>query len=116
MIDKFLKENYTDTSGNPAGGIVRGVGLSITWQDGPLGKVGTPDRKEPNGAFVETVLVAVKQRLEYYQNSKFATSENQVAIVSIDAALAALHERTVAREKQGIEGTHAVHTPVAVAV
>lgn len=107
MIDKFESQNNTDADGNPAGGWVGGKGLDITWQDGPLG-VGA-DRKEPNGAFVETVLSAVKQRLEFFQKSKFACDENEAAIGSIQLALGALARRTTKRQDQGIEGTHAVH-------
>ena len=54
--------NDSDDDGNPAGGMVRGVGLFIQWQNGPLGR--GDERREPNGAFVETVIAAAKQRIE----------------------------------------------------
>ena len=38
MLDRFNAENHLDGDGNPAGGSVNGIGLSITWQDGPLGR------------------------------------------------------------------------------
>lgn len=106
MLDKFEADNFNDDNGNPAGGFVNGVGLSITWQEGPLGR--GEDRKEPNGAFVETVIAAAKQRLEYYQDSKFSCEENEQAIFHLTAALNVLNARTQAREQREVEGTHEV--------
>ena len=98
-------ENHLNEDGLPAGGHVRGIGLSIDWQNGPLSVDG--ERKAPNGAFVETVLEAALQRIKHYQELKFACSENADAIVHITAALVALRSRTARREAQGIEGTWA---------
>ena len=100
-------ENTTDINGNPSGGFVAGEGLSIHWQEGALGR-GT-DRKPANGAFVETVLTAAKQRLEFYQEAsggKFACNENALAIDAINVALHWLEVRTEKREERKVEGTH----------
>lgn len=105
MMDKYTAKNATDKDGNPAGGEVRGVGLTIDWQDGPLGR--GEDRKAPNGAFVETVIAAVIQRIEFYNQSKFRSRENSIAITKLEEALLWLNSRTQRREKAGIEGTHA---------
>ena len=107
MLDKFNAVNETDDDENPAGGYVYGTGLDIGWQNGPLGR--GPDRKAPSGAFVETVIAAAKQRIEYYQQAsggKFACEANAFAIEHLDAALNVLHERTVEREARQVEGTH----------
>lgn len=104
MIQEIETSNRNDTLGNPSGGFVTGVGLAIHWQDGPLGR--GEDRLEPNGCFVETVLLAAKQRLEYYQASKFACDENAEAIRYINYALHELNERTLNREARNVEGTH----------
>ncbi len=107
MLGEFDASNTVDDNGNPTGGTVSGVGLEITWQSGPLGRDG--DRKEPNGAFVETVIAAAKQRLEFYQianNGKFECIENATAIIYLDDALRALHARTIKREARAVEGTH----------
>ena len=96
--------NVTDANGNPTGGWVTGVGISINWQRGPLGRDG--DRLEPNGAFVEGVIEAALRRLQFFQGSKFACSENQAAIEHLEAALGALDTRTHRREQEGTEGTH----------
>jgi hypothetical protein len=104
MIDKYTFENSNDENGNPAGGNVRGTGLQIDWQNGPLGR--GEDRKEPNGAFVETVIDAALQRIQYYQNSKFKCRENALAITKLEEALHWLNARTARREHQKVEGTH----------
>lgn len=96
--------NLSDAAGNPAGGCVSGIGIRIDWQDGALGQ--GEDRLEPNGAFVETVIRAAMQRLEFYQKSKFACSENAAAIRSLNHAIELLNTRTARREEAGTEGTH----------
>lgn len=106
-MQEFSATNEVDAHGNPAGGRVMGTGLSVIWQDGPLGR--GRSRKQPNGAFVETVVAAVVQRLEYYQetsNGKFACDENKWAIDNLQEALAHLNRRTNERESRGVEGTH----------
>ena len=105
MLGDFRYENRRDVNSNPTGGYVSGVGLSIHWQDGPLGR--GEDRKEPNGAFVETVIAAAMQRLEFYQDSKFKCDENRQAIYKLNEALEILHSRTQNREQRKVEGTHA---------
>lgn len=105
MMGKYMAKNTVDANGNPTGGEVRGVGLVIDWQDGPLGRGG--DRKEPNGAFCETVIAAVVQRIEFYQQSKFRCRENALAITKLEEALHWLNWRTQRRENAGVEGTHA---------
>ena len=107
MLDKYDAVNTTDENGNPSGGSVLGKGLAINWQTGPLGR--GDDRAQPNGAFVETVIHAAKQRLEFYQtasNGKFACAENEQAIYGLRYALEALAARTSEREARGVEGTH----------
>lgn len=102
----FEAINSLDDDGNPAGGSVRGTGFSIDWQNGPLGRVGTGDRAEPNGAFVEDVIAAALQRIQHYQAGKFSCRENSIAITKIEEALMWLDARTKRRVEQGTEGTH----------
>ncbi len=104
MLSEYRAVNEDDANDNPAGGSVSGCGIMIVWQDGPLGR--GDDRKEPNGAFVETVIDAARQRIEYYQASKFECQENAAAIMHLQAALDCLDSRTSRRESQGTEGTH----------
>jgi hypothetical protein len=104
MKQSFEAVNHLDANGNPVGGSVRAVGLSIDWQNGPLGR--GADRQEPNGAFVETVLAAVLQRIQSYQDGKFRCRENAIAITKIEEALMWLDYRTRDREARQVEGTH----------
>lgn len=104
MLGRFEAVNNLDENGNPAGGYVTGLGLSITWQDGPLNVDG--ERREPNGAFVETVIAAAVQRIEHYNETKFRCRENSLAITHLQEALHWLHHRTADREARGVEGTH----------
>lgn len=106
MPQPYEAINRDDLAGNPTGGWVEAEGLSITWQDGPLGR--GADRAEPNGAFVETVIAAAVQRLEYYNAGKFRCRENSLAITHLEEALHWLNARTAKREAAGVEGTHAV--------
>lgn len=108
MLDKFVAVNDVDASGNPTGGNAVGTGLSIFWQDGPLGRPEDGTRLVPNGAFVETVIAAAKQRIEFYQQSKFACRENAIAITKLDEALMWLNKRTQDRETRKVEGTHKI--------
>lgn len=103
---RFFSENWLDEQGNPAGGVVSGRGFTISWQNGPLGR--GSERREPNGAFVEDVIAAVTQRIEFYQQGRFACDENLAAINQLRVALAALALRTRKRETRAVEGTHEV--------
>ena len=104
MLADYKCGNQQDENGNPTGGSVRGTGLSIDWQDGPLGR--GEDRKEPNGAFVETVIDAARQRIQFYQDSKFKCRENDIALTKLEEALLWLNKRTADRDKRQVEGTH----------
>lgn len=104
MLNNYTAHHWTDENENPAGGCSTGMGFTISWQHGPLGRGST--RVEPNGAFVETIIAAVKDRLKFYQSSKFKCVENVTAIEFLSAALAALDRRTRDRNERGIKGTH----------
>ena len=104
MVQDIVCVNYLDDEGRPAGGAVRGVGLSIDWQNGPLGR--GDERLAPNGAFVETVILAALQRIEHYQAGQFKCRENALAITKLEEALHWLNARTNRRENSGVEGTH----------
>ena len=106
MIQEIVSEHWLDEDGNPAGGVSSAVGLTISWQNGPLGR--GENRRPPNGAFVETVTLATIKRLEFYQASKFACAENAEALVHLNLALHILENRTKNREARQVEGTHAL--------
>jgi len=104
MLSGFFSEQWSDANGNPAGGVTCGKGFTISWQNGPLGR--GEGRKEPNGAFVETIIATAKDRLEFYQKSRFSCEANARAILHLEAALVILNERTKDRESRDVEGTH----------
>jgi hypothetical protein len=103
MEQMMATANFLD-EGKPAGGYVRATGLQIDWQNGPLGR--GDERIRPNGAFVETVIAAAKQRLEHYQETQFKCVENESAILFLEDALKVLNSRTARRAAAGTEGTH----------
>ncbi len=90
-------------NGIPAGGCTYGVGFTISWQNGPLGR--GPERKAPNGAFVEDIIGAVMDRLEYYQASPYASEHNAEALAHLRSAVERLQARTQEREQRAVEGT-----------
>lgn len=101
-------DNQVDVDGNPAGGSVKvtcpfGTCVQIMWQDGPLGRPPQP----ANGAFVEDVIEAARQRLEFYQianGGKFACRENALSITKLEEALHWLEFRRQSREKRKVQG------------
>jgi hypothetical protein len=104
---RISSSHHVDGDGMPAGGRTAGVGIDITWQDGPLGR--GDDRQQPNGAFVEGVIAAAIDRIEFYQDAaggKFRCRENSLAITKLEEALHWLDHRTAAREERQVEGTH----------
>lgn len=109
MQTPITENHWNDANGNPAGGCSYGVGFTISWQNGPLGRqTETTDRKEPNGAFVENIIAAAIGRLEFYQNSRFRCDENARALTYLKSALEECNARTQQREARKVEGTHAV--------
>ena len=100
----FRSEHWNDANDNPAGGATFGTGFAISWQNGPLGR--DEDRKAPNGAFVEDIIAAARDRIEYYEGSRFACKENKEAIHHLTVALEWLNARTANREARAVEGTH----------
>ena len=107
MLQSVESKHETDTQGNPAGGETRAVGINIKWQDGPIPRDadGHP-MQSANGAFVEGVIQAAIDRLQFYQNSKFSCRENSLAITKLQEALHWMQHRTADRESRKVEGTH----------
>jgi len=107
-VQDLICINGNDENGNPTGGIVTGMGINVKWQDGPR----TPDVEgnlaPANGAFVEDVIYTALQRLQWFQDSKFKTRENAIAITNLEQALWALNHRRLGRQLRKVEGKHEV--------
>lgn len=101
-----IEEHWKDAEDNPAGGVSHGIGFTISWQNGPLGR--GENRRPPNGASIEDVLRSVRSRIEFFQDSEFACKENSRAADLIADAIEELCQRTTEREARSVEGTHAV--------
>jgi hypothetical protein len=101
---EFFSEHWVDSLENPAGGVSSGLGFTISWQAGPLGR--GEERRVPNGAFVEKIIFAAIDRLQFYQRSKFRCDENEAAINHLQDALLSMETRTAGREAREVEGTH----------
>ena len=94
-------ENQVGLDGLITGGFVAGIGISIKWQDGAL-----LDGAEPNGAFVQGVIVAAIHRLEAYQATALNCPENIQALQHLNNALMWLELRRGGRKDRGVEGTN----------
>lgn len=121
---KLVAENELDDYGNPTGGTVflskdnnNNVQLAIHWQDGPRDTVSEDSTlesgpihvlMEPNGAFVEDVIWAALQRLEFFNESKYRCRENSLAITKLEEALFILKDRQLSRSERGVEGKNEV--------
>jgi len=111
-------ENLTDDDNNPSGGNVmlhvtkngdtEFPALIVNWQDGPRGTAEDGTLTDPNGAFVEDVLWAALQRLEFFNESKYRDRANSMAITKIEEALQALKNRQLERTYRNVEGKHEV--------
>ena len=89
--------------GVPASGEANGTGFRIVWQPRPLGR--GENRAPAEGAFIEDLMLALLQRLQFYQDSPFACEENADSIALLRASLERQYGRTRRREARGIEGT-----------
>lgn len=72
---------------------------AIQFQEGPM------EEAESNGIFHEDLLHIVKNRLHHFQNSPYASDENDRALQHVSQAILALHDRTKNREARGGKGT-----------
>lgn len=110
--------NVLDENGNPTGGHVilnkqpcyssDDIMMLVNWQDGPRGQEGTDELLPPNGAFVEDVIWAALQRLEFFNEGKYRSRANSMAITHLEQALQALKDRQLERSHRNVEGKHEV--------
>ena len=61
-----------------------------------------------NGVTQEVLLAIVCDRLRSFQKGPFSCRENAIALTKIEEAQHWLQQRTIARMRRGVEGTHTV--------
>lgn len=98
-----INEHWDDEHGNPAGGVSTGIGYTISWQNGPLG------HNPRNGAFIEEVLIALQERLSFFQEGRFPCPENEQALAHLKSASAVMAARKERRTLAGMQGFHTEH-------
>ena len=112
--EKNVRSDFTvDENGNPTGGFSRMFTsdgemeqevLHVRYQNGVVVD------GEQNGAFVEDVIEAARQRLLFFNaNPKFRCRENSLAITKLEEALQWLDWRTRQRDLQGVENSYETH-------
>lgn len=117
--EKLVATNVVDVDNNPTGGDVilydkypamseDNEILKIRWQNGPRGTSVPGVLLPPNGAFVEDVIWAALQRLEFFNEGKYRDRANSIAITKLEEALQALKNRQLERSYRGVEGKHEV--------
>lgn len=74
--------------------------LEILFQNGPINEVGV------NGITQEALLAIVADRLRSLQAGPYTCRENALALTKIEEATHWLQQRTIARMRRGVEGTH----------
>lgn len=75
---------------------------TILFQNGPINEVGV------NGITQEVLLAICADRLRSFQAGPYACRENAIALTKIEEAMHWLQQRTIARMRRGVEGTHTV--------
>lgn len=78
------------------------AGVDIHFQNGPIAEAGV------NGLTHEVLLAIVADRMRCFQSGPFACRENALALTKIEEAMHWLQQRTIARMRRGVEGTHAL--------
>jgi len=76
--------------------------LKVLFQNGPINEVGV------NGVTQEVLLAIVADRLRSFQDGPYKCKENACALTHIEEAMHWLQQRTIARMRRGVEGTHTV--------
>jgi hypothetical protein len=74
--------------------------MTIMFQNGPIAEKGV------NGVTQEALLAIVIDRLRCFQAGPYACRENALALTKCEEALHWLQQRTIARMRRGVEGTH----------
>jgi hypothetical protein len=72
----------------------------INFQNGPVKEAGV------NGLTEESLIAIVLDRLRAFQRGPYSTRENACALTHFEEGLMWLQQRTINRERRGVEGTN----------
>ena len=106
LSGEMIARHIENKDGMITGGDCRGKGLSISWQNGARRRLPSGELEEANGAFVEDVLLAARERLKVFQKSPLQCRENKKALKHIKKSLKSLEKRREKRRGRGVEGTY----------
>jgi hypothetical protein len=84
----------------PMDGVAHHYRVELKFQRGPIKTAGV------NGLTHEALIAVLIDRLEGFQNGKYANAFNQGALDHLRGAQASLKARTAERTARGVEGTH----------
>lgn len=76
--------------------------ILVPFQNGPINEAGI------NGVTHEALLAILIDRMASFQKGPYACRENEYARQNLEQALHWLQQRTLARMRRGVEGTHQV--------
>lgn len=76
-------------------------GTHIDFQDGPIKEVGV------NGLTHEALTAVMIDRFRSFQAGPYSCRENAIVLTHLEEALMWMQQRTRARIRRGVEGTHA---------
>lgn len=109
LANDKLKIEVIDEPGQGGANHVYRIGLDdgttlaqIKFQNGPILETGV------NGLTHEALLEIVADRLRAFQDGSFKCKENACALTHIEEAQHWLQQRTLARMRRGVEGTHTI--------
>ena len=99
---RYEVQGFDPTANSSAGQELPGANLVIHFQNGTIPEAGC------NGVTQEVLLAIVADRLRSFQAGPFSCRENALALTKIEEAQHWLQQRTLARMRRGVEGTHRV--------
>lgn len=101
LVSGMSPENNTSKQSLVAAAAdLTGGAVGILFQNGPINESGT------NGLTQEVLLAIVADRLRSFQAGPYKCKENACALTHIEEAQHWLQQRTIARMRRGVEGTH----------
>ena len=80
------------------------VPTHLRFQNGPISE----DGNGVNGITHEALLAVLADRLRGFQGGPYSCKENACALTHIEEAQHWLQQRTIARMRRGVEGTHTI--------